>query len=397
MRKLRILVHDYSGHPFPVQLSRELAKRGHTILHLYASFLQTPRGSLEKKPTDSKNFHIHGIHLKQPFKKLSFVKRRFQEVEYGRLLAQRLEEFRPHTVISGNTPLDPQSIALGKCKTLGIKFIFWVQDVYSLAIYNILRKKSVLLGALIGHYYMRLERNLLRESDEIVLISEDFLPLMRKWRVQEDKIHVIQNWSPVGEIPIRPKRNRWAKEHGVDDKLCILYSGTLGMKHNPELLLQLAIHFRENKDIIIVVVSEGLGATWLKDKKEEFALDNLMILDFQPYEQLPEVLSSGDILVGILEQEAGAFSVPSKVLSYMCAGRPQVLAVPPENLAARIVTRSKGGLVVYPEQESDFIKAIKQLLDNHELRLALGRNALKYARNTFDIKRICNAFESILL
>lgn len=41
---MRLLVHDYSGHPHQVQLSRELAKRGHEVLHLYAGFLQTPRG-----------------------------------------------------------------------------------------------------------------------------------------------------------------------------------------------------------------------------------------------------------------------------------------------------------------------------------------------------------------
>ncbi len=30
---MRILVHDYSGHPFQAQLSRELARRGHDVVH----------------------------------------------------------------------------------------------------------------------------------------------------------------------------------------------------------------------------------------------------------------------------------------------------------------------------------------------------------------------------
>jgi len=393
---MRVLVHDYSGHPFQVQLSRELSRREHTVLHLYASFLQTPRGSLEKKASDPDSFAIQGIQLRRPFTKFSFTKRLFQEREYGRLLAEIIDQYRPDSILSSNTPLDPQSIALRKCKTLGTKFVFWLQDVYSLAIYKILKRRSLVVGTILGHYYMRLERNLLRKSDEVVVISEDFKPLLIDWGIDEHKIHVISNWAPLDEIPPLKKENRWAKEHGVDNKICILYSGTLGMKHNPELLLQLALDLRDKKDTIIVVVSEGTGAAWLKEKKEKLALENLMILDFQPYDQLPEVLAAGDILVAVLEPEAGVFSVPSKVLSYMCAGRPQVLAVPEENLASRIVSRNQAGFVVSPNLKAEFIQTINRLVDSKPLRSSLGRNALEYARTTFDIDQICSEFESIL-
>lgn len=37
---MKILVHDYPGYAFPIQLSRELAKRGHRVLHAFASQLQ---------------------------------------------------------------------------------------------------------------------------------------------------------------------------------------------------------------------------------------------------------------------------------------------------------------------------------------------------------------------
>ena len=43
---LRILVSDYSGHPFQVQLSRELARRGHEVIHSYSAGFQTPKGNL---------------------------------------------------------------------------------------------------------------------------------------------------------------------------------------------------------------------------------------------------------------------------------------------------------------------------------------------------------------
>ena len=56
---MKILVHDYAGHPFQVQLSRELASRGHTVRHAYAGGLQTPRGELQKRESDPDNALIH--------------------------------------------------------------------------------------------------------------------------------------------------------------------------------------------------------------------------------------------------------------------------------------------------------------------------------------------------
>jgi hypothetical protein len=46
---MRLLIHDYAGHPFQVQLSRELARRGHSVIHAFAGGLLTPRGSLQKQ------------------------------------------------------------------------------------------------------------------------------------------------------------------------------------------------------------------------------------------------------------------------------------------------------------------------------------------------------------
>ena len=96
----------------------------------------------------------------------------------------------------------------------------------------------------------------------------------------------------------------------------------------------------------MLVVSEGPGADWLAEHASPD--DALRLLPYQPYERLPEVLASADVLVAVLEPDAGAFSVPSKVLTYLCAGRPLLGALPADNLAARVVTQSGGGIVVPP-------------------------------------------------
>ena len=55
---MKIFVHDYPGHAFPVQLSRELAREGHIVVHAFAAALEAPRGAVEARPDDSPNLTI---------------------------------------------------------------------------------------------------------------------------------------------------------------------------------------------------------------------------------------------------------------------------------------------------------------------------------------------------
>jgi len=393
---MRILLHDYGHFAFPVELSRELAYRGHHILHLYAGSNPTPHDLVSHNETDPANLIFQGVYIDEPLQKNSFVKRWLQEREYGRLLVAEVDRFKPNLVISADTPLDPQASLLKKCKKLGIPFVFWLQDVVGLATYLILKNKIPVLGSLIGKYYINLERQLLRQSEKIILITEDFLPLLEGWNIDQSKTVVIPNWAPINEIPIRPRDNQWAKEHDLIDKLCFMYTGTLGLKHNPVLLLELAIHYKDKPNVMIVIVSETIGANWLREKKEELSLKNLIILDFQPFDQMQYVLASADVLLAILDEDAGIFSVPSKVLTYLCAQRPLLLAVPEENFSARIVTQSQAGIVVNSNDVVGFIRGAEDLLRDDSLRDSFGKNGRSYAEKNFDIQLITDKFETIL-
>lgn len=394
---MRLLIHDFAGHPFQVQLSRRLARIGHEVLHLYCGSLQTtPRGSLIQQPGDSPTFSVSGIELDRPIEKYSFLVRWRQENTYGRLLVEAVDHFAPDVVLSGNTPLDAQRRLQRHCERQGIGFVFWVQDLIGVASARLLKQRIPVIGGLVGHYYAGVERKLLKRSDGVVVITDDFRPLLEEWSVDPERIDVIENWAPIEEVPVKPKNNAWSRQQGLHEKQCLLYAGTLGMKHNPELLLALARRFEDRKDVRVVVVSQGLGADWLSEKKREHGLDNLLLLGFQPFEEMPDVLASATVLLAVLEPEAGIFSVPSKVLTYLCAARPVLLAVPPDNLAARIVIRNDAGRTVMPSDAGGFADAAAELLENEALRHQLGRNARRYAESAFDIERITGEFERAL-
>ncbi len=393
---MKIAFHDYPGHAFPVQLSRALAQRGHEVLHLHFDEFQSPKGPLAPRPDDPPGLHIRALSLGVRHRKYDLVRRWLQDRRYGALLADTVRAFRPDVVLGGNGPLEPQAMLLAVAGECGAGFVFWLQDAYGIAIDQLLRRKLPGIGALVGTYYRVLERRLWHASDAIVAITEDFRPMLAEAGIERDRVRVIQNWAPLDELPQRPRANPWAAAHGLTDKRVLLYSGTMGLKHDPALLVHLARQFKSAADVRVVVVSEGIGADHIARARQAEGLDNLLVLPFQPYEALPDVTATADVLVVVLEAGAGVYSVPSKLLTYLCAGRAILGAIPPSNLAARIVERAGAGLVAAPGDVAGFLAAAQALLDDPARRAAAGASAREYAERTFDIQGITPRFEAVL-
>lgn len=393
---MRILVHDYSGHPFQVQLSRELARRGHDVLHQHFVGFLTPKGALVRREDDPPTFAVEGLELGEAFAKYSFVKRRRQEIAIGRKIAQRLAAWRPDAVLASNIPLDPLRIVQQASRRAGARFVFWQQDIYSAAMTRLLPRKLPVVGHAVAGWYQRLEAQIVRDSDAVVCITDDFVPQLESWGLPRSRATVIENWAPLDEIVPCPRDNSWAAEHGLVGRRVILYSGTLSLKHDPSLIRDLCLRFQSVPDLVFLVVSEGPGADWLREQAVKTDLSNLRVLPFQPYGRFSEVLATATVVLAIIEANAGAYSVPSKVLSYLSAGRPILLAVPPENLAARTVLRVDAGQVVPSGDREGLGKSLEDMLANPEELNRKGYAGRSYAEQAFAIRTLGDRFEAVL-
>ena len=284
------------------------------------------------------------------------------------------------------------------CRRTKTPWVFWLQDIYSVAMSNLVKSIPV-AGRPIGAGFRSIERRLLHQASAVVPISVDFLPLLQEWKVDPAKRVVIENWAPLEEIPVSPRHNAWSAAHGLDDATVFLYSGTLGLKHDPELLVELARQFRDRPDVRVVVASEGVGADHVSRAAAAEQLDNIVVLPFQSFDVFPEALATGDVLVVILEPEAGVFSVPSKVLSYHCAGRraPRVGPGREPRGAHRERATSRGSWS-RPGTRTAWTDAAAELLDDrrrHATALRRERRAPTPSA-TFDIETIADRFEPVL-
>lgn len=390
---MKIIVNDFGGYAFPVQLSKELAVNGFDVIHTYLDNIKTPHGNMDNGGLQ--NLQIVPVNLQSEFRKYNIIHRYQGETEYAGHLEKIIDENKPTIVISANTPLFSQRLLVKKCKETNIKFIYWCQDIHSIAIKNILKKKLPFAGAIISVIFKMLEVKLLTQSHHVISITDDFNDIFRQWGIPGSKLSVISNWAPVNELPVQPKCNPWSKQLGICDAVNIIYSGTLGLKHNPQLIIKAAEKLALNNKVRFIIISNGIGAEMIKQESGRLGLTNIIVLDFQEYETLPMILGSADILISILEKDAAQYSVPSKVLTYLCSQRPIVLSVDKANLSAKILQAANGGICIQCGDEAGFITALCDLINNTDLRTQYALNGREYAERNFDIKLIANKFINI--
>lgn len=391
---MRIFLHDFGGFPFITDLSRELARRDHRVDHSYNARL-TAGQDVAPRADDPAGLRFVPVRTRHHFDKYSIARRVPIEVEYGRRIAHEIRRAQPDVVVSANTPLFSQRRIARAARGSGARFVFWLQDLLGVGIAGELERRFGRLGRRpLGTNIEGLEGRLLRRSDHVVAISPRFDGVLDRWGVSLARRTVLPNWAPLGNAPADEGQRLWAREMGLPTRPMALYAGTLGRKHDPTLLLKLARQLQGVGEF--VVVSEGPFVDQLAASAAEEGLDNLHTLPFQPFERLPEVLASADVLLALLTADASSFSVPSKVMTYLVAGRPIAASMPLDNPAAVTLRDHEAGLVADVDDRDGFVASVRKLLDDPDLASRLGANGRAYAEAYFDLGGIGDHFEDIL-
>jgi colanic acid biosynthesis glycosyl transferase WcaI len=379
-----LCVIDFANYPFIRRFSAHLHQQ-HSCAYLYHPGFQSPnQGQREHQPWE------YPVDTGQTFAKQNLVKRWFQERAWGRAACGVLDALRPRLVIVANAPLEVVGVIQHWCQAHGTPFVFWLQDVHSYAIAEALSRRFPVLAGPVTFYYRSRESRLLRASERVLLIADDHRAVLDDLRTPSDRARVLPNWSTIEDFPkdaanggMAHQEQAWRAQHGLVGKRLLTYSGTLGMKHDPGVLADLAGAFVGDPSVAVVVISAGPGADWLRSQASERGLGNLYVLPFVDYSMLATTLQAAEILLAILEPAAARFSVPSKILTYACVGRPVVVAMPPDNAAARLIRDVRFGIVTPPGDSAAFIDAVRSLLDQPESATEQGRRGRAYAEANF--------------
>ncbi len=259
-----------------------------------------------------------------------------------------------------------------------VPFVYNLQDIFpdSLLGTGLVHKKGLIwkVGRMIEDFTYK-------HADKIIVISKDFKRNIMAKGVPEEKIVVVYNWVDQNAVKnIERKDNELFDKYNLDrNKFYITYSGNIGLTQNMNLLLEVAkdLQDNENEEIRFVLIGEGVYKEQVKEIIIRDNIKNVTLLPFQPYEDISNVFSLGDVGIIISKPGVGENSVPSKTWSIMSASRP-VLANFDENEIMTILSENECGIFTKAGDKQAFTDAILELCQNREVCRKYGENGRKF-------------------
>lgn len=267
--------------------------------------------------------------------------------------------------------------------------VFNVQDVYP----DIALELGVFEEGPLISVTRRLERFCYDRANAITVLSEELQENVRAKARDAAKVRVIPNFVDIEAIRPADRDNRYRREHGLEGKTVVMYAGNVGLSQSLEIVLEAASALSYEPDLVFVV--NGQGAARNELERRASGLHNVVFVDMQPPERLPEVLSAADIHLVPLKRGLARSSVPSKTYSIMAAARPLIASVDAGSEVARLVERSEGGIAVPPEDAEALTKAIRQLLDAPEEQQRMGASARRFVEGWASPAAVARSYEDL--
>lgn len=173
------------------------------------------------------------------------------------------------------------------------------------------------------------------------------------------------------------------------------YLGTHGMAHHLETVLYAAQRLREYPDIVLILAGDGAERQRLAALRNKLGLDNVLMLDQQPKEQMPWLWALSDVSL-ILLKKSDLFKtvIPSKIFESMAMEKPIILGV--EGESADIVRAADAGYCIEPENAEELVNRLIDLYADEALRKKLGANGRIHVSNFYDRKKLAKRFEQLL-
>ena len=261
--------------------------------------------------------------------------------------------------VSSTPPiLGPTAAFLKKLKK--VPMVYNVQDVFpdSLVTTGLTRRDSLLwsIGRIIEDYTYR-------HSNRIIVISEGFGKNLVAKGVEEEKIEVVRNWADDSSIcTVDRNENVLIDRYGLDkDKFYIVYCGNIGFTQNMRMLVSVAHKLQNYEEIQFVLIGDGAGRAEVERLILEKALSNIRILPFQPYEDISDVFSLGDVGLVISKAGVGTNSIPSKTWNIMLAARTVLASFDLESELNSAITEAECGICVAADDAEALACAILEL------------------------------------
>lgn len=273
---------------------------------------------------------------------------------------------------------------------------------YVCLIYDLYPDIAIALGVIPQKHWLvklwrAINRKIWRASRGIIVLSPDM-----KERViaicpeVADRISVIHSWGdPELIVPIAKEKNWFAKQHNLDSKFTVLYSGNMGRCHDLDTILATAQQLQD-QPIQFVCIGGGPKRESFIEEVTRLGLKNFLFLPYQDKSVLPYSLTACDLLLVSVESGLESLVAPSKLYPALAAGRP-VAAICPENSYLReLITDGEFGISIDNGDSDGLSTFILKLKSDRQLAEKIGNASREYLQSNFTPEIISKQYIDVL-
>lgn len=257
--------------------------------------------------------------------------------------------------------------------------ILWVQDLWP----DALRSTGHISNRFLLWLIEQAVRYVYRSSDSILIQSEGFRSSVESLVACKKKIRFYPNSADdaLSELPKTVPNIGLAKD--IREQFSIVFAGNIGSAQSCETIVAAAKLLQGVQGIKFYLVGDGSMANAVAESIAFGALTNIVMTGRIPACDMPSIYASASVLLLTLRDDPGlSATIPSKLQSYLAAGKPIVASCNGES--ADVVKRAEAGLSCHASDAGELAKAVLELYGMEADELArFGENGRKYFMANF--------------
>src|ERR1700682_1649791 len=159
-------------------------------------------------------------------------------------------------------------------------------------------------------------------------------------------------------------------KHGLGGKFIVGHSGNMGVKQGLDVVVDVALRLREQRDFVFLLAGDGAMKSRLEERAGVLKLANVRFLPLQEQAEFLQMLAATD--VGLIVQQSTVSDIvfPSKTVTLLSAARPVIASVSDKSEIGRTILGSRGGVVIKPEDPDLLADAVRSFAADKESRQA---------------------------
>ncbi len=232
-----------------------------------------------------------------------------------------------------------------------------------------------------------------RKANKVVCLCQPFIEKVTERGIDQEKLRLIPDWADSQRIYPIADATAFRRAIGLSkDNFLVMHTGNMGKKQDLMNVVYAAELSQDMPDVVWLLVGNGGERSAIEKEMERRKLKNIKLLPLQPVDGLAEMYSAADVL--LLNQKATIEDavIPSKLLTYMAAGRMVLAAASERSEAARLIGNAQCGLRISAEDPKALVDAVSWARQQPALRKKLGANGRTYAEAHFTKQRVLQEY-----